>query len=331
MSLNNNPQTLLAPAKKVGKWGFIAPDGTPASDFIWDYAESFLNGLAIVANGGKDDFGYYYGGNWGAIDSNLKISVPLEFFWLYYPAENRIAYSLQNSRQQGFLDFQGNEVTPAKYERVNFFSEGLAAVKEAAGYRYIDESGESVFANHFEYAGAFLDGVAPVRANNFYGLLSRSGQMVTRLEFPQMGHNSEGKILAKDRFGKYGYLNPEGKWVIPGKYSDAGNFSEGLAAVYHQGKWGFIDAAGNQVIDFLFEHNTEFRGGLARMTNEGKWGMINTSSEWKIEAEYEFLFSVSEGLIAAGKDGKCGFLNAEGEIAIPFEFEDVKSFTQTHT
>ena len=47
-----------------------------------------------------------------------------------------------------------------------------------------------------------------------------------------MGNYSEGLIPAENLNEDWGYLDVNGKIVIPFEYSDAGNFSEGLAAVY---------------------------------------------------------------------------------------------------
>ena len=44
--------------------------------------------------------------------------------------------------------------------------------------------------------------------------------------------------------GKYGYIDKNGKVVIPLKYEDAHNFKEDMAAVKSNGKWGFIDITG---------------------------------------------------------------------------------------
>ena len=48
---------------------------------------------------------------------------------------------------------------------------------------------------------------------------------------------SEG-LAAIERNGKWGYIDKEGKDVIPCRYEGAHNFSEGLAAIERNGKWG---------------------------------------------------------------------------------------------
>lgn len=51
--------------------------------------------------------------------------------------------------------------------------------------------------------------------------------------------------------------------VIAPQYEDAGQFSDGLAAVKKNGKWGYIDEEGKVVIPFQYELAYDFNEGLA--------------------------------------------------------------------
>ncbi len=46
--------------------------------------------------------------------------------------------------------------------------------------------------------------------------------------------------------GKWGFINKEGKEVIPCKYDVAFEFNEGLALVQLNGKFGYIDINGTE-------------------------------------------------------------------------------------
>ena len=47
--------------------------------------------------------------------------------------------------------------------------------------------------------------------------------------------------------GKWGYIDKSGTLVIPARYDDAWDFSEGLAHVNLNGRWFYIDKNGNEV------------------------------------------------------------------------------------
>jgi hypothetical protein len=46
--------------------------------------------------------------------------------------------------------------------------------------------------------------------------------------------------------GKYGFVDREGKEIIPVKYDDAHVFEDGLALVMFNGNWGYIDKNGTE-------------------------------------------------------------------------------------
>lgn len=85
--------------------------------------------------------------------------------------------------------------------------------------------------------------------------------------------------------------------VVSPQYENAGSFSEGLAPVKQNGKWGYIDTEGRVVIPFQYEMAYIFNEGLAvvaanpqtKTSGEGdyaytytevEWGFINTSGQY---------------------------------------------------
>src|ERR1700686_2614896 len=75
--------------------------------------------------------------------------------------------------------------------------------------------------------------------------------------------------------GKYGYMDANCKMVVPARFDEAFDFTEGLAAVRADGKWGYIDLSGQFAIAPRFETAMEFSEGLAAVRINGRWGYIN--------------------------------------------------------
>ena len=69
----------------------------------------------------------------------------------------------------------------------------------------------------------------------------------------------------------WGYIDRAGKIVIPATYKNAGDFSEGLAAVMNAEElWGFIDKTGEVKIDLIYSREpSEFSGGFANIAKRG--------------------------------------------------------------
>lgn len=130
-----------------------------------------------------------------------------------------------------------------------------------------------------------------------------------------------------------GYKDENGNTVLEARFKDAGEFSEGLAAVQILTKYGFIDKKGELVIKPQFHDAQAFCDGLAAVMirsgerfGEGKWGFINKKGKMIIPTEYDEIGFFNEGLCNVQKDSKWGYINPKGKTIIPFKFEEAAPF-----
>ena len=75
--------------------------------------------------------------------------------------------------------------------------------------------------------------------------ISSTAQKWTK-EYASVNELSCGLSLV-EKDGKHGYVNKDGKIIIPIIYGEAMNFAEGKAGVSADGKWGFIDSTGQEL------------------------------------------------------------------------------------
>src|SRR5438309_669023 len=111
--------------------------------------------------------------------------------------------------------------------------------------------------------------------------------MVNRLAYPTVvlvvvfwfaasaqAHSPEVLLIVEN--GKYGYIDKTGRVVIEPQFTNAGEFSEGLAYVEINDLYGFIDTTGSLVIPPQFDEVESFSEGRAAVSNSsGKWGFID--------------------------------------------------------
>ncbi len=118
----------------------------------------------------------------------------------------------------------------------------------------------------------------------------------------------------------WGYINREGKMVIPGQFSEAEAFSCGLALVSVNGKDLFVDTNGSiKSGTAQFDSAEDFQNNYAVVRKGSTYGMINTSLDYVLQPIYYSLGEVStNGLIAYKMSGgaKYGYMNVNGEIVI---------------
>ena len=97
--------------------------------------------------------------------------------------------------------------------------------------------------------------------------------------------------------GRYGYVNRAGTIVIPAKYIEAENFSEGLAAVQTEingaRKWMYIDTRGSRAIQIAFTNKPgNFMKGFAPVKKaNGTYNYINKNGEQMLSSD---VYSASE-------------------------------------
>ena len=130
-----------------------------------------------------------------------------------------------------------------------------------------------------------------------------------------------------------------GTYVVKPTYSDAQDFSEGLAAVQVGDAWGFIDTTGKLVIERFLNpkqgFNSRFSDGLCAVNfqpggQDAKWGFIDRTGKVVINPQFDAdrfhppFFS--EGLAAVFINGKWGYINTAGRIVIEPQFTEALWF-----
>lgn len=148
--------------------------------------------------------------------------------------------------------------------------------------------------------------------------------------------------------GKYGYINLQGKEVIPLQYSSAEDFQHNRRAVvgivtgtYDDGSeedsYGLIDTEGNELTEFKYSNIDKFQeNGLARATveiqkleteDENGYGYIDEDGNEVIECKYSYIGEFSDsGIVYAETEDYALFLNEQGEELFGRHYESGGDF-----
>jgi hypothetical protein len=125
---------------------------------------------------------------------------------------------------------------------------------------------------------------------------------------------------------QWGYMDLQGKLVIPPSYSEAGFFNEDIAAVVQNEKFGFISKANKFIVDPIYDEVTDFFEGRSIVEKNGKFGMIDRNGYTVFEPIFEELGPVSEGMVFARKDTLYGYYSRNRISLIPERYEEAESF-----
>lgn len=138
-----------------------------------------------------------------------------------------------------------------------------------------------------------------VRNNGKVGMLKANGEDFIPVKYDSLGMYSDNMLVAKVG-DKYGFLNEEGKESVPFVYSQAHDYSEGLAAVVDEhGKFLFIDKLGNVAIKpKKYDRVDDFQNGTCKVYRKDKI--------WEIDREGKKVKDSTKKLEADDTHVGCG-------------------------
>src|SRR5260370_4937845 len=214
----------------------------------------------------------------------------------------------------GYINPTGTFLIPPQFDCAEPFSDGLAIVVVKSRFGYIATDGHFVIEPKYFSARDFHEGFAWVmtRKPRFplgHGeycvalfakmtFIDKSGREILRPFDARLVKNfSEGLAALATSHG-FGYISTKGEWAIKPQFAEAGNFSEGLAAVTRQRLQqdakvkhpkftypggGYIDKNGTLAIPFQYYGGTDFRSGHA-CVKETPYD--NDRMHWKVIDSY---------------------------------------------
>lgn len=113
-----------------------------------------------------------------------------------------------------------------------------------------------------------------------------------------------------------------------GRYEYIDEVKEGLIGVQNNDNWGFINTQGKVVIPFIYDNVGDFHNGLAKVTKNDKAGFINIQGKVVVPLIYDYAGDFHDGLASVRKNGKEGFINTQGKVVIPFVYDVADAFYQ---
>ena len=216
-----------------GYCGFQNLNGELITDYKYDFALKFSNGLAVVEKNGQ----------WGYVDTKGKEVIPLQYQYCKCFV-NGIAV-VKKENKYGYIDMLGKQLTPIKYDNLDDFIDKFALVKLDNNYGLIDRSGKEICYYKYDSIGPFSFDLAKVSLNSKYGFIDINGNEVIPLKYRDAENFTDcglAKVLSTNF--KHLFIDKKGKKAFLNIYETVGSFSEGLMSVRLNGKFGYIDKNG---------------------------------------------------------------------------------------
>ncbi len=248
--------------RKKDRWGFVAyhegvlKNAIPARFLL---AKDFAEGLAAVeesddapvdeetepklfedAEGTKKPAGPVA---WGYIIPSGKLWIPLEFAEAGSFVDGRAAVRpLGEGSPWILIDSKGKVRTTGLYQALVPLGEKRVAWKREAGWGLMDFQEKTMEISpggpeSLQAIGPFGSERAPAKnGKDRWGYLDPEGKWVISPKFERAGAFRNGLAPAREPGGRWGFLRPDGTWGIEPKFSRVQGFSDGLAAVSEAGE-----------------------------------------------------------------------------------------------
>ncbi len=249
----------------------------------------------------------------------------------------------------GLIDAKGKYLIEPRYSRITNFFNNYSRVILNGKYGFIDRSGKEIAKLIYDTVSSFSEGLALVRLKNKWRIIDTTGKELNVLENRYAAANffREGLCWVTNTDQFKGYINTEGKEVIPCIYKYALNFNEGRAKVEivdPENRWltktGFIDKEGKTIVPFRYDELLDFKNGLAQIKNRVKtsglptyrYGYVRDDGKEIVPPEYTYLEIVLSKWICGGipYEKTRHMYDLDGNLLSEDDYE-FKAFDNKHT
>ena len=251
------------------KSAYINKQGNFITDFIFDDAREFSEGLGAVNQNPPNGIFNPDSGGWGFIDAKGEVQIPLQYQSVAYDGFKQGYAAVEQKGKWGMIDKSNNIHVPFIYDSLSDYNSDRASAELNGKDGYIDLQGKPVIPFIYDNAARFQDGVAFVRKAYKYALIDASGKLLTSFIYDDADPFFEG-VAAVMIVDKYGYLLPSGQLLTEIEYDKAYPSKEGLMAVKKHDKWGYVDHSGELIIPYQFDDFRYFYSGVAEVSIDGE-------------------------------------------------------------
>lgn len=125
--------------------------------------------------------------------------------------------------------------------------------------------------------------------------------------------------------GLYGLIDTKGNFILQPKYQCLISPSENLWPYQENNLWGFLDSNGNVAIKAQYDNVLRFRVGLSVFRKNNKCGAIDHNNNVIIPAVYDNMssFFPKKEVALVYMNGKCGVIDKKGNIVVPIDYDDI--------
>lgn len=223
----------------------------------------------------------------------------------------------------GYINVKGQIVIPptSDYISAERFSENRGIVRTSSfGYQVIDQANNVITQNSFNRILPFSNGLALVYYANRYGFINLDGKIVIPIKYESATSFNNERALVTDVFGKTMLIDKEENQITLPDSLEYINRFDGLneidrVLIRKENKFGYSDFIGKIQIPLIYDLALPFSDGLASVRLDDEWFFINR--------EGEKILSTGEIRTQSFTNDRSFLRNEEGDFALINKSGDV--------
>jgi hypothetical protein len=320
----------LFPIEIKGKFGYINSIGEVTIPAVYDVAEKFSSGYAVVALERKPC----------VIDASNKRIIDTGLYRQIGSYAEGMFLTVGFKNEKAYIDTKNNTLLklPTDIYEARNFSEGKAIISKQVEdkklkfnkelititykFAFIDTKGKLLCDFIYDDCDDFEKGVARVVKGNKVGLIQADMKEILPIDCDEISDICDGQYFIVAKNNKFGAVSTKGEWIINPGFILLFPFSEGLAGFMDEkGLFGFVDVTGKIVIKAEYTEIKPFAEGKAAVNKEGKWGFINTQGAWVIRNVFDNATYFSEGRCAVQFKRLWGYIDTSGKVVVRNDFD----------
>ncbi len=266
---------------------------------------------------------------YGFIDKNGQVVVEAKFDYASTINYGEGLWGVEYQGKYGFVNAKGEFVITPQYDAVMAFNRGLTAVRKGKKWGYIDKTGKEVCPIAYDKVDLLMrSSICLVQNKEKYGAFNTETKTLIDLATDKPIFFEPNKPIAPFVKNKlYGFVNRQGKVLIPPTYDKVTYFYDGLSRVEKAGYYGFVNLQGKEVIAPMLKDVFPFSQGLAAIKKDSLYGFIDTTGKMRIPPQFTNVSGrFSEGLQDVQKGGQYGLIDTTGKVVVDYQFAKIKDF-----
>ncbi|WP_454191496.1 WG repeat-containing protein [Paenibacillus sp. Marseille-Q7038] len=241
----------------------------------------------------------------------------------------------------GYINEEGESVIPLKYsEARDFQKNGLAVVAQKKKYGMIQLSGGYLVEPMYTSISPYVEQRAVVSEDDYhFAMLDEEGKKVTGEPYSFISNLAENRSvysmettnIAGGSVVQYGYLDSEGKEVIPAQYEEASDYHQQRAIVkIKEYEYALINETGERLATYPYYYVGNYSDGLLvfKETASGTYGYMDERGAAIIPPSFTGAtgFHQGQAIVNTSDDYKPGYgvINKQGVYIIPAEYLDIR-------